>query len=162
MDITLENIVSPLELKVKKEGDKKYKLSVYEYFRWQPDLLSAYLSKAYFNQLNEILSYSKKKGRKAIFYYEVGYPSGITNYATPEKYYRKLLVKNGEIVIGSKIYDQNIPSQGKILAVVAINTNKLERLDITSKVKNNILKWSMPAGQWKVMVFNCIIKTNIL
>lgn len=31
---TLDNILKPLELKVKKEGDKKYKLSVYEYYRW--------------------------------------------------------------------------------------------------------------------------------
>jgi hypothetical protein len=31
---TLDNILKPLELKVKKEGDKKYKLSAYEYYRW--------------------------------------------------------------------------------------------------------------------------------
>ena len=36
VEVTLESILTPLELKVKKEGDKKYKLSVYEYFRWQP------------------------------------------------------------------------------------------------------------------------------
>ncbi len=34
VDVTLDNILKPLELKVKKEGDKKYKLSVYEYYRW--------------------------------------------------------------------------------------------------------------------------------
>ncbi len=34
---TLESILTPLELKVKKEGDKKYKLSAYEYFRWLPE-----------------------------------------------------------------------------------------------------------------------------
>jgi len=33
---TLEAVLMPLELKVKKEGDKKYKLSVYEYYRWPP------------------------------------------------------------------------------------------------------------------------------
>ena len=31
---TLDNILKPLELKVKKDGDKKYKLSTYEYYRW--------------------------------------------------------------------------------------------------------------------------------
>ena len=36
VDVTLESILTPLELKVKKEGDKKYKLSVYEYYRWVP------------------------------------------------------------------------------------------------------------------------------
>lgn len=31
---TLDNILKPLDLKVKKEGDRQYKLSVYEYYRW--------------------------------------------------------------------------------------------------------------------------------
>jgi sugar phosphate isomerase/epimerase len=34
VDITLDNILKPLELKVKKERDKQYKLSYYEYYRW--------------------------------------------------------------------------------------------------------------------------------
>lgn len=36
VEVTLESILTPLELKVKKEGDKKYKLSAYEYYRWVP------------------------------------------------------------------------------------------------------------------------------
>ena len=36
VEVTLESILTPLELKVKKEGDKKYKLSAYEYYRWAP------------------------------------------------------------------------------------------------------------------------------
>jgi len=34
VDVTLDNILRPFELKVKKEKDKQYKLSVYEYYRW--------------------------------------------------------------------------------------------------------------------------------
>lgn len=34
VEVTLDNILKPLEMKVKKEGDKKYKLSYYEYYRW--------------------------------------------------------------------------------------------------------------------------------
>lgn len=33
---TLEAVLTPLSLKVKKEGDRKYKLSEYEYYRWSP------------------------------------------------------------------------------------------------------------------------------
>jgi sugar phosphate isomerase/epimerase/dienelactone hydrolase len=36
VELTLDNVLEPLNLKVKKEGDKKYKLSDYEYYRWQP------------------------------------------------------------------------------------------------------------------------------
>lgn len=35
VDATLDNILKPLELKVKKEKDKVYKLSNYEYYRWE-------------------------------------------------------------------------------------------------------------------------------
>lgn len=34
VEVTLDNILKPLELKVKKEKEKQYKLSVYEYYRW--------------------------------------------------------------------------------------------------------------------------------
>ncbi|WP_276501033.1 sugar phosphate isomerase/epimerase family protein [Terrimonas pollutisoli] len=34
VEITLDNILKPLELKVKKEKEKEYKLSAYEYYRW--------------------------------------------------------------------------------------------------------------------------------
>lgn len=34
-EATLDNILKPLELKVKKEKDKVYKLSYYEYYRWE-------------------------------------------------------------------------------------------------------------------------------
>src|SRR6185436_11944399 len=34
VEVTLDNILKPFELKAKKEKDKQYKLSVYEYYRW--------------------------------------------------------------------------------------------------------------------------------
>lgn len=35
VDETLKNVLAPLDLKVNKEGDKKYKLKAYEYYRWE-------------------------------------------------------------------------------------------------------------------------------
>lgn len=35
VDETLKNVLAPLDLKVNKEGDKKYKLKEYEYYRWE-------------------------------------------------------------------------------------------------------------------------------
>lgn len=34
VETTLDNVLKPLDLKVKKEKDKVYKLSIYEYYRW--------------------------------------------------------------------------------------------------------------------------------
>ncbi|MBD1433240.1 acetylxylan esterase [Sphingobacterium sp. DN00404] len=36
VDETLRNVLSPLDLKVNKEGEGKYKLKEYEYYRWEP------------------------------------------------------------------------------------------------------------------------------
>lgn len=35
VETTLDNVLSPLDMKVKKEKDKIYKLSYYEYYRWE-------------------------------------------------------------------------------------------------------------------------------
>ncbi|GHE46990.1 hypothetical protein GCM10017764_32710 [Sphingobacterium griseoflavum] len=35
VDETLKNVLAPLDLKVNKEGEKKYKLKEYEYYRWE-------------------------------------------------------------------------------------------------------------------------------
>ncbi|MGC4102879.1 TIM barrel protein [Ferruginibacter sp.] len=37
VEVTLDNVLKPLELKVKKEKDKQYKLSTFEYYRWPVD-----------------------------------------------------------------------------------------------------------------------------
>jgi dienelactone hydrolase len=34
VDETLDNVLKPFDMKVKKDGEKKYKLSTYEYYRW--------------------------------------------------------------------------------------------------------------------------------
>lgn len=36
VDKTLQNVLAPLDLKVNKEGEGKYKLKEYEYYRWEP------------------------------------------------------------------------------------------------------------------------------
>ena len=118
--------------------------------------LPAYLSRAYFDRLKEILAYSKKRGRKVVFYDEIGYPSGIANHTTPEKYNRKLLTKTEEIVSGPNAFHKVISRDGALMAVVAMNCSTLERIDLTPTIKNNLLGWKVPLGAWKVMVFECI------
>lgn len=45
VDETLRNILSPLDLKANKEGEGRYKLKEYEYFRWEPQEGWDYLDK---------------------------------------------------------------------------------------------------------------------
>lgn len=122
----------------------------------KPVPLPAYLSKEYFDQLKEVLAYSKETGRKVILYDEIGYPSGISNYTTPEKYYRQLLEKKEELVVGPQYFKRTISDQGVLMAVVAMNAVSGKRIDLTPMVKNNILSWEAPSGNWRLMTFSCV------
>ena len=121
-----------------------------------PSQLPAYLSKEYFDQLRTILAYSKEKGRKVVFYDEIGYPSGIANHTTPEKFRRKILIKKEESVTGPKEIRKTIAETGTLMALVGMNSLTHERIDLTPLVKNKTFRWKVPAGEWKVMIFNCV------
>jgi hypothetical protein len=121
--------------------------------------LPAYLSKEYFNQLKNILATSKKHERKVIFYDEVGYPSGIANHTTPEQYYRKLLVKEEEPIAGPIEIQKDITGKGVLMAIVAMNSSTLDRINLTPLVTKNALRWNAPSGDWKLMFFYCVTAT---
>ncbi|MEO6733748.1 MAG: acetylxylan esterase [Ferruginibacter sp.] len=55
VEATLDNVLKPLDLKVKKEKDKVYKLSSYEYYRWPVEEGWAELDRiaSQYNNLNE-------------------------------------------------------------------------------------------------------------
>jgi hypothetical protein len=116
----------------------------------------AYLSKEYFDRLKQVLAYSKENGRKVVFYDEVGYPSGMANHTAPPELYRKILQKSQDLVKGPSEYRKTMPDDGVLMAVVAMNKGGLKRIDLTSQVKNKTLVWKAPAGEWQVMIFNCV------
>jgi hypothetical protein len=116
-----------------------------------------YLGEAYFDSLKVFLDYLSKTGHTAVFYDEVGFPSGSANKTIPSKYYRKELVKIEDQVSGPGLYSKEMPDEGWLMAVVAMNSEGQARIDLTGMVKDNRLEWNVPAGQWKVMVFNCAI-----
>jgi len=121
-----------------------------------PQAEPAYLSQEYFDRVKEILAYSKERGRKAVFYDEVRFPSGMANHTTPKSLYRKRLDKSEEAVTGPRAYAKAMPERGVLMAVVALNTKTLQRIDLTPRVQNGLLSWRVPAGEWRVMIFNCI------
>ncbi|WP_346854546.1 glycosyl hydrolase [uncultured Draconibacterium sp.] len=123
-------------------------------FMWSPDG-NDYLGEAYFDSVKVFLDFIKETGHKAVFYDEVGFPSGSANKSVPKKYYRKELIKYEEEVSGPVSYSKEMPSEGWLMAVVAMNSQTLERIDLTPLVQNKKLIWDIPSGQWKVMIFNC-------
>jgi hypothetical protein len=136
------------------EGASPYRYSESSSENTNP--LPAYLSKEYFDQVREILIYSKENNRKVVFYDEVGYPSGIANRTTPEKFYRKILEKEEYLITDSQEITLDIPENGVLMAIVAMNPSTLERINLISELKNNVLNWKSPEGTWKIIVFRSI------
>ncbi len=117
----------------------------------QPD----YLSQQYFDRVKQFLAYTKKTGHTAVFYDEVGFPSGMANHTTPQELRRKVLDKMEDSITGPAEYRKSMPQEGVLMAVVAMNKATLERIDLTPLVKDKTLSWHAPVGEWLVMVFNC-------
>lgn len=115
----------------------------------------AYMSREWFDHVKKILAYTKESGHKAVFYDEVGYPSGMANHTTPKEFYRKILEKNEDIKVGPIGYEVEVPKDGTLIAAVAMNVVTLERIDLTSMINVGKLKWNVPAGEWRIMIFNC-------
>ncbi|HEV8282921.1 MAG TPA: DUF4974 domain-containing protein [Chitinophagaceae bacterium] len=60
VETTLDNVLSPLDMKVKKEKDKVYKLSYYEYYRWTVEEGWAELDRIA-SQYNNLAEWEKRK-----------------------------------------------------------------------------------------------------
>jgi hypothetical protein len=63
-----------------------------------------------------------------------------------------MLVTNVE---GPKEFIQAVP-EGTLMGAVAMAAATKQRIDITASIKDGTLRWNVPAGEWKVMVFTCV------
>jgi hypothetical protein len=59
-------------------------------------------------------------------------------------------------VTGPAAYAKTLPA-GKLMSLVAMNTATKERVDLTGKVSEGAISWSVPAGSWKIMTFVCVL-----
>ena len=56
---------------------------------------------------------------------------------------------------GPKEFTQAVPA-GTLMGAVAMEAATKQRLDITASIKEGTLRWNVPAGEWKVMIFTCV------
>jgi hypothetical protein len=116
-----------------------------------------YLSPRYFQRLREVLEYSREQGRQVVFYDETGFPSGLANHTVPDHLRRRVLRKSEEELTGPRDYQRQLPGEGVVMSVVAMDTKSLARIDLSGHVRDGVLRWNAPAGTWKVMVFTSAI-----
>ncbi len=131
------------------------------------DFRPEYLSDDYFKIYGIMLKKARELGLTISLYDEFGFPSGsVGAFAegddTPrfQKKYPDLTIqrldKTEEEVKGPVEFVRKLPA-GKFMGAVAMAEPGMKRSDISEFVRNDSLRWKVPAGTWKIMIFNCVI-----
>ena len=117
-----------------------------------------YLSQDYFARYNDILETCKALGMEVIFYDDIGFPSGSAGGQMRKLYPDHILCRLDKLevdVTGPTQWMQNLPP-GYHMAAVAMNTKTFKRHMIPLSANGKSVKWKVPPGDWKLMVFTCV------
>lgn len=130
-----------------------------------------YLSEAYFDVYKTCIEEAKKLGMKLWIYDEYGFPSGTAGDINgdgigrfKQKYpghTNKRLDKTEFIPVSKKTFIKTL-SGDLLMAAVAMDTVSLKRIDLAPFITGNQLKWDVPEGMWKVMIFTCVDAGNTI
>lgn len=129
--------------------------------RFKPE----YLSEEYFTVYRKALEKGRELGLKMCLYDEFGFPSGGAGAVNGDDKPRfalqypsqtiKRLDKIETEVNGPIAYKYRIP-EGALMGIVAMERATKKRIDLTAKVKEGEVKWDVPQGHWKIMIFTCV------
>jgi len=136
------------------------------------DFKPEYLTENYFRVYGKALEKAKELGLTMCLYDEYGFPSGgiglhggdgIPRFEQqfPEQTIKRL-DKLEDTIVGPTVYKAKIPNNGKLMSVVAMEENSLERIDLTNQVSEERLKWNVPQGNWKILTFMCVKDPDVI
>ena len=124
-----------------------------------------YLEESYFTLYGVALKKAKELGMKLRIYDEYGFPSGSAGASNGDGIPRfmnkfpdatiKRLDKVEQLITGPKSYSRQIPS-GTLMSVVAMDTLTKQCVDLTKSVAGGTITWNVPAGNWRIMIFDCV------
>ena len=117
-----------------------------------------FMSPEFLKQYKIAVDDAGKLGMKMCLYDEFWFPSGSAGGLLASKHPEALgkrLDMLAANVSGPKEFTQAVPD-GTLMGAVAMEAATNQRLDITASIKNGTLRWKVPAGEWKVMIFTCV------
>lgn len=133
------------------------------------DFMPEYLSEGYFQAYRASLEQARQLGAKLHIYDEYGFPSGTAGDINGDGVGRfklrypeltnKRLDKTEFIPKMAGSYSVSLEQKG-LMAIVAMDTLTLQRLDLIKNVSDGVLHWTVPKGDWKVMAFHCVDAGN--
>ena len=117
-----------------------------------------FMSPEFLTQYKVAVDEASGLGLKMCLYDEYWFPSGsaggLLAKQHPEALGKRLDMLATDIV-GPKAFTQAVPT-GTLMAAVAMETTTKQRLDLTAAIKDGNLRWDVPDGSWKVMIFTCV------
>jgi len=117
-----------------------------------------YLSDDYFARYEDILETCKSLGMHVIFYDDIGFPSGTAGGRLKRLYPEHLISRLDMVsadVTGPCDWSRTLP-QGTHMAAVAMNVDTLERREMPVSQDGKEVRWKVPTGAWKLMIFTCV------
>lgn len=121
----------------------------------RPGTTPEFLSNDYFDRYQDMLDVAEELDMEIILYDDNDFPSGMAGGKLGElfpEHTMKRLDKVEKEISGPVIFTDSINAI-KLMAAVAMNTETLERIEISDFVDNGVLTWNVPEGNWKVMLF---------
>ncbi len=121
----------------------------------KPGTTPKFLSDKYFNRFQDMLDAVEELDMKVILYDDNDFPTGMAGGKLgelfPQHTMKRLDIVETEIT-GPAVFTDTIKAV-KLMSAVAMNVASLERIEISDFVENGILRWNVPEGNWKIMLF---------
>jgi hypothetical protein len=117
-----------------------------------------FMSTGFLTQYKVAVDEAARLGMKMCLYDEFWFPSGSAGGLLAAKHPEALgqrLDMLAEDVSGPGEFTRAVPA-GTVMGAVAMAMADNHRLDITASIKDGTLRWPVPAGSWKVMIFTCV------
>lgn len=124
----------------------------------RPGTSPKFLSDEYINRFRDVLNTADTLDMQVILYDDNDFPSGMAGGKIGElfpEHTMKRLDKVEKEIQGPKHLEDEVP-EGMILSVVAMNTETLERVELSERIVNGVLEFEIPIGNWKLMYFTMV------
>ncbi|NNF32620.1 MAG: hypothetical protein HKN68_00815 [Saprospiraceae bacterium] len=124
----------------------------------RPGTTPKFLTEDYLHRFQDVLNTAEDLDMEVILYDDNDFPSGMAGGKLGElfpQHTMKRLDKIEKEVVGPAIFNDQVP-EGEILSIVAMNNETFERKELSELVKDGILHWTVPRGEWKIMYFTMV------
>jgi hypothetical protein len=114
-----------------------------------------FLTEEYFDRYQDVLDVAEELKMEIILYDDNDFPSGMAGGKLEQQFpdhTMKRLDKAEVEIKGPATFIDTINAV-QLMAAVAMNTKTLDRIEISNSAENGVLKWEVPSGNWKIMLF---------